>query len=147
MNQLNGQRPAFFMMRRPASSMDVTEPDPIEFGSQRAKPVLVACPPVPEPGLSTPPLYFGEVRLHDLKESKRTGEMNLYFGLLDCSPLGAHPFVGLFVGKQSGQRLKIWLRTPRHGIQCRNRHPSGRSAIDALGSRQRQRFSRETVAG
>lgn len=56
----------------------------------------------------TPPIYFGTVRLHDWKTTARGG-MSVDVGVLDTPPTGLHPFKGLYCGKQSGQRLRVWF--------------------------------------
>jgi hypothetical protein len=62
-----------------------------------------------DPGhFPTPPLYFGAVRLHDWKTTAKGG-MSVDVGVLDAPPTGLHPFKGLYCGKQSGQRLRIWF--------------------------------------
>lgn len=56
----------------------------------------------------TPPIYFGTVRLHNWQTTAKGG-MSLDVGILDTPPTGLHPFKGLYCGKQSGQRLRVWF--------------------------------------
>lgn len=66
-------------------------------------------PPKPAAAIDTPPpIYGGSVILHDWKYTARTG-MSVDLGIRDVSPKDIHPFKGLLTGKESGQRMKIWI--------------------------------------
>jgi hypothetical protein len=57
---------------------------------------------------SAPPVYFGDLRLYTWSNSPRTG-MTVNLGILDRSFTDIHPFKGLGIGKENGQRLRLWI--------------------------------------
>jgi hypothetical protein len=80
------------------------DPEPAAF---------VPAPPSPAADLdderpSTPPVYFGDLRLYTWSNSARTG-MTVNLGVLDRSFTDIHPFKGLGIGKENGQRFRLWI--------------------------------------
>lgn len=62
----------------------------------------------PDQRPSAPPVYFGDFRLYTWNASPRDG-MTVKLGILDRSFTDIHPFKGLMIGKENGQRFRIWI--------------------------------------
>lgn len=60
---------------------------------------------------SAPPVYFGALRLITWANSARAG-MTVRLGVLDRSFTDIHPFKGLGIGKENGQRFRLWIALP-----------------------------------
>jgi hypothetical protein len=57
---------------------------------------------------SAPPVYFGDLRLYTWSNSAKMG-MTVSLGVLDRSFTDIHPFKGLGIGKENGQRFRLWI--------------------------------------
>lgn len=68
--------------------------------------------PAAEAPPSAPPVYFGDLRLYTWGNSPKSG-MTVRLGVLDRSFTDIHPFKGLGIGKENGQRFRLWIA--RHG--------------------------------
>jgi hypothetical protein len=64
-----------------------------------------------QPQPSAPPVYFGDLRLYTWSNSPKTG-MTVKLGIIDRSFTDINPFKGLGIGKENGQRFRLWIAEP-----------------------------------